>query len=91
MSAVKERWRCSECGGLHIYRYSAETCCVPDISLVYLCPDCEEEHDTEIEAIACCADSEVIKEDECLIVIPPPCNSTEEYVAKFNELNGLIP
>lgn len=48
------RWRCGDCGTLHSEEYQAIDCCAPEITEVYSCPKCGEEHLCEEDAFACC-------------------------------------
>lgn len=54
---AKEQWKCPHCGTLCETHGEAEVCCKEPVRRVYICGDCEEEHDSESDAIACCDDS----------------------------------
>jgi hypothetical protein len=79
MATIEPKWKCDICERV-FNRYSdAEDCwrncvvdSVADVSEVYVCPICKDEHDHEADAITCCGydpDS------------PPPPPTAEELEA----------
>lgn len=58
MNTITTQWRCNECGECHNYECDARDCCRPSVSLVYLCPVCDEKHDDERTALGCCPEPE---------------------------------
>lgn len=51
---IKETWKCHGCGGFHDYEYEAMECCQPEVSKIFICPICEDDHPNENSAIDCC-------------------------------------
>lgn len=53
---ARKGWKCDECGGFHAFQDDALECCQPTVSEVFVCAECEDEHETEKAANACCAE-----------------------------------
>jgi hypothetical protein len=60
---ITEKWRCHECGTLHDFEDDAHTCCRPQVSKVYVCQDCGDDHREKSEAVACCCDDDATSEE----------------------------
>lgn len=56
-------------------------CCLPTVREVYMCPVCDDYHDEESEAVACCPDPE---DEE-----PKPPSSAELEALGQYRLDGL--
>jgi len=51
---LEPQFRCGECSTLHSQEYQAQECCAPEISEIYMCPQCGSEQVCEEDAFDCC-------------------------------------
>lgn len=64
MSNAAKMWQCDRCGANHGFDDDARDCCRPEISVVFVCAECEEEHDTQEGGDACCAETKILSDTE---------------------------
>lgn len=56
---AREQFECPVCHDLHSRAIDAEGCCPrEEVRRVWICTECETEHETEPAAVECCADEE---------------------------------